>query len=375
MGRAGHNFSSDVFISACIFAILSPLFLFLAGPLLCTSLDTCRNLRLLLINACLSYAILINASPYGFPYTVYPSSNADDPSVSPRYQRVALFHTNRAFRDIPGSNEITSNDSYVLLLALDNNGIRYLKPNSYPNSVPSSILSLISHTETKQSIGLYGGLRELSDAEPVICDRLRPYCAIAPIYPYLHYFTDLYHIPATQHTSTPLTGLRLVSRELVHNSRLPPAYNSWNLTFSVISGPPHTHVLLRTDAPKVRLSNWSFSSGTHVPIPMPLPPRSSEEGKHNTGAHYFLYHIDAAVGVAAGVSWKDPWIFWLIVDAVTSLESVPYFDVAVAGIYMDDRLPSSSSPALLDIKSRLPPWAVPFTACASYDHYRVSLLY
>ncbi|KAA3680836.1 uncharacterized protein DEA37_0005301 [Paragonimus westermani] len=279
---------------------------------------------------------------------VADGSNADDPSVSPRYQRVALFHTNRAFRDIPGSNEITSNDSYVLLLALDNNGIRYLKPNSYPNSVPSSILSLISHTETKQSIGLYGGLRELSDAEPVICDRLRPYCAIAPIYPYLHYFTDLYHIPATQHTSTPLTGLRLVSRELVHNSRLPPAYNSWNLTFSVISGPPHTHVLLRTDAPKVRLSNWSFSSGTHVPIPMPLPPRSSEEGKHNTGAHYFLYHIDAAVGVAAGVSWKDPWIFWLIVDAVTSLESVPYFDVAVAGSTMPHAIllvqPSAKKP-------------------------------
>ncbi|KAF8566701.1 hypothetical protein P879_06995 [Paragonimus westermani] len=226
-----------------------------------------------------------------------------------------------AFRDIPGSNEITSNDSYVLLLALDNNGIRYLKPNSYPNSVPSSILSLISHAETKQSIGLYGGLMELSDAEPVICDRLRPYCAIAPMYPYLHYFTDLYHIPATKHTSTPHTGLRLVSRELVHNSRLPPAYNSWNLTFSVISGPPHTHVLLRTDAPKVRLSDWSFSSGTPVPIPMPLPPRSNEKEKHNTGAHYFLYHIDAAVGVAAGVSWKDPWIFWLVVDAVTSPES------------------------------------------------------
>ncbi|KAF7252930.1 hypothetical protein EG68_11654 [Paragonimus skrjabini miyazakii] len=321
MGRAGHNFSSDVFISACIFAILSPLFLFLAGPLLCTSSETCKNLRLLLVNASLSYAILINASPYGFPYTVYPSSNADDPSVSPRYQRVALFHTNRAFRDTPGSNEVTRNDSYVLLLALDNNGIRYLKPDSYPNSVPSSILSLISHTETKQSTGLYGGLKELSDAEPVICDRSRPYCAIAPMYPYLHYFTDLYHIPAEQHTSAPLTGLRLVSRVLINNSRLPPAYRSWNLTFSIISGPPHTHVLLRTDVPKVRLSNWSFSSGTPVPIPMPLPPRSSKEEKHNTGAHYFLYHIDAAVGVATELSWKDPWIFWLIVDAITNQKS------------------------------------------------------
>ncbi|CAH8543555.1 unnamed protein product [Dicrocoelium dendriticum] len=371
MGRAGHIIGPDIIVAACVFLIVSPAFLFLAGSLQCTSVRVSRNLRLVLLNACLSYAVLVHASPYGFPYTV-SSSNTSDPSISPRFQRVGVFHAVRNFRDKPNDPQITSTDSHVLVLPLDANSIRYLKPNSYPSTVPSSIFTLLHHGDNAYGSALYGGLEELSRITPASCDFSRPYCGIAAIYPSLHYFNNFFFIPTDFHHSKPSTNLHLLSRQVVFLEGLGADRRLWNVTFSVCSGPPHTHITIRTEPPYVLLLRWSFSSEHAIPTPVPLTVDGRINRKQSVGAHYFVYHINAAA--VNQTIWQDPLVFWLIFDAISVPGNVASFDISVSGIYMDESLPSSSSPQLRDILSRLPPWTVPMTACTSYDHYRVGLM-
>ncbi|OON19333.1 peptidase, M28 family, partial [Opisthorchis viverrini] len=293
LGRAGQATAPDILVSVLAFFALSPVALFIAGPLQCTSKEASRTMRLLLLNGCLSYAILVHASPFGFPYTIPSGSDASDPSFSPRLQRVGVFHIDRRFRDRVDYNDITSSDSVMLIFPLDSNGVRYLKPNSYPFSVRSSLFSLFSSDEMQNPVRDYGGLVELVDNSLVACDRSRPYCGIAAMYPYLHLFSGAYYIRSDPHMSKPMTALKVIARDLVGEPTLANARKQWNFTFSVVSGPPHTHFLIRTNTPEVRLVAWSFTTGSTVPMPMPLPARSPSE-KGSTGAHYFIYHVDAA---------------------------------------------------------------------------------
>ncbi|CAH8582441.1 unnamed protein product [Schistosoma bovis] len=85
MGRSGHAIKPDLFLSCCIFIIMLPVMLPSLGRLQCTSRTGSKYLFLMLLNACLSYAILIHASNYGFPYSIQPSPNFSNPLVSPRF--------------------------------------------------------------------------------------------------------------------------------------------------------------------------------------------------------------------------------------------------------------------------------------------------
>ncbi|CAL8074667.1 unnamed protein product [Calicophoron daubneyi] len=363
--RAGDGIKPDVLISICIFYFTFPLTMFCAGPLLCTSANNGRILRLVLLNACLSYAVLVHASPYGFPYSL---SLDPHPNKSPRYQRLAVFHMQRTFRDIPDNEQVTMSDSHVSVTPLDVNGIRYLKPNSYPASIPASVLALLYTSEEQRR--LYGGVAELVGMKPSFCNYSQPYCGTASLYPYLHYFSESYLIPTTPHASKPHVSIRLVSRRSL-NTSAETNRRVWNFTFSVTSGPPNTHVFVRTDVPRVRLSNWSFPIDTPYPVPMPLPTARTHDLKA-VGAHYYIYHINPAAVNSYNTSWFDPWNFWLIVDSLPNTPS-NFFDIAVTGIYMDEKLSSSSSPQLEDIVSRLPPWVTTMQGCATYKHYRFSV--
>ncbi|CAH8564441.1 unnamed protein product [Heterobilharzia americana] len=270
MGRAGHLLKPDLLISGSLFLMMLPVVFLFLGRLQCTSRTSSKSLRLMLLNACLSYVILIHASNYGFPYSLQSSSDFSDPLVSPRYQRLALFHTNRYLRHTPDLSEVTEKDSHILLVPLDANGIQYLKPNSYPMS-SASFITPKEHTQTN-----FRGIKELIGAKPIQCNYSQPYCGIASAYPLLHVFKYIYRIPVEFHKAEPQVKLKLVSRTLLKNY-LADGRLRWNLTFSVMGGPPHTHALIRTDGNLTKLTSWSFTSTAIYPSSMPLPPLLNKE--------------------------------------------------------------------------------------------------
>ncbi|KAH8872073.1 Endoplasmic reticulum metallopeptidase 1 [Schistosoma japonicum] len=367
MGRAGHVIKPDLFLSCCMFVIILPAVLPFLGQLQSTSRTASKYLCLMLLNACLSYTILIHATNYGFPYSIQ-SSNSSDSLFSPRYQRLAIFHSNRYLRHIPDSPEITEKESYILIVPIDSNGIRYLTPNSYPISRLRYFMDPKERTQVN-----YGGIKELVGAQPMGCNYSQPYCGIATVYPLLHVFKYIYRVPAEFHRTEPNVKLKLLSRTLLANYT-PNSRLTWNFTFSVVSGPPHTHVLLRTDGNHTRLTAWSFTSTAMYPSSMPLPTSLMSEIPSNKGEHYFLYHLNAAAFGDHGSSWETPWTFWVVLELQGILPLSNYIDVAVAGIYIDENV-TSHSPVLLDFISRLPPWVTVIKGCAAYDHWRFELNY
>lgn len=320
----------------------------------------------MLLNACLSYTILIHASNYGFPYSIQPSPNFSDPLVSPRYQRLFVFHTNRYLRHIPDSPEITEEESHILIVPIDANGIRYLTPNSYPMSALRLFMNSNEHNQSK-----FKGIKELVDAEPAGCNYSQPYCGVASVYPFLHIPRYFYRVPAEFHKIEPNVKLKLLSRTLLMNY-LPNGRLSWNVTFSVVSGPPHTHILIRTDENYTKLTAWSFASTAMYPSSMPLPPPLISDIPSNKGEHYFLYHLNAAAFGEHGVLWETPWTFWVVFESQEVLSQSSYIDVAIAGLYVDEGV-STRSPPLSDFLSRLPPWVTVTRGCAVYDHWRFHL--
>ncbi|KAK4470740.1 hypothetical protein MN116_006265 [Schistosoma mekongi] len=365
MGRAGHVIKPDLFLSCCMFVIILPAVLPFLGQLQCTSRTASKYLCLILLNACLSYTILIHATNYGFPYSIQ-SSNSSDSLISPRYQRLVIFHFNKYLRHIPDSPEITEKVSHILVVPMDSNGVRYLTPNSHPISGLTSFMGLKEHTRVD-----FRGIKELIGAQPVGCNYSQPYCGIAPIYPLLHVFKYVYHVPVEFHRTEPNVKLKLISRTLLANYT-PNGRLGWNFTFSVVSGPPHTHVLLRTDGYHTKLTAWSFTSTAMYPSSMPLPNSLISEIPDNEGEHYFLYHLNAAAFGDHGSSWETPWTFWVVLELQGIQPLSSYIDVAVAGIYFDENV-TSHSPVLLDFISRLPPWVTVMKGCAAYDHWRFKL--
>lgn len=366
MGRSGHAIKPDLFLSCCIFIIMLPVMLPSLGRLQCTSRTGSKYLFLMLLNACLSYAILIHASNYGFPYSIQPSPNFSNPLVSPRYQRLVVFHTNRFLRHIPDSPEITERESHILIVPIDANGIRYLTPNSYPMSVLRLFMNSKEHTQSN-----FKGIKELVEAEPTGCNYSQPYCGIASIYPFLHIFRYFYRVPAEFHNIEPTVKLKLLSRTLLMDY-LPNSRLSWNVTFSVVSGPPHTHILIRTDGNYTKLTAWSFASTAMYPSSMPLPRPLISDISSNKGEHYFLYHLNAAAFGEHGTLWETPWTFWVVFEAQKVLPQSSYIDVAVAGLYADEDI-STHSPPLSEFLSSLPPWVTVIRGCAVYDHWRFQL--
>ncbi|CAH8595770.1 unnamed protein product [Schistosoma rodhaini] len=355
MGRSGNSIKPDLFLSCCIFIIMLPVMLPSLGRLQCTSRTGSKYLSLMLLNACLSYTILIHASNYGFPYSIQPSPNFSDPLVSPRY-----------LRHIPDSPEITEEESHILIVPIDANGIRYLTPNSYPMSALRLFMNSNEHNQSK-----FKGIKELVDAEPAVCNYSQPYCGVASVYPFLHIIRYFYRVPAEFHKIEPNVNLKLLSRKLLMNY-LPNGRLSWNFTFSVVSGPPHTHILIRTDGNYTKLTAWSFASTAMYPSSMPLPPPLISDIPSNKGEHYFLYHLNAAAFGEHGVLWETPWTFWVVFESQEVLSQSSYIDVAIAGLYVDEGV-STRSPPLSDFLSRLPPWVTVTWGCAVYDHWRFHL--
>lgn len=373
MGRAGHLIKPDLLVALCVFYLMSPITLLAAAYLQRTSNGTGSTLRLLLLNACLSYAILIHASSYGFPYSVHSVTSSFNSILSPRFQRLAIFSTNKIFRDIPDSSNITNTDSHVLLVPMDVNYIRYLKPNSYPSSAPSSFVSV---DESGRSKLLSSGIVELQNATMFHCNASEPYCGIPSVYPLLHLFSKFYQIPAPPHTVEPTPNLKLISKESLYFSTNLNKTLRWNFTFSITAGPPTTHALFRMASNVAKLSSWSFTSTASVPSPVPIPSEISDETLTDSpSAHYFIYHLNAEAVGLNGSFWRSPWNFWITVDLLpTANSSLAYFDLAVSAIYTDDKVSVKNAQFLQDVISRLPPWVVVLQGCAVYDRWRFSLM-
>ncbi|VDP21740.1 unnamed protein product [Echinostoma caproni] len=367
-GRSGQIIEPDIALSVCLFYLISPITLLFGGMMQCSAGNASRSLRLILLNACISYAVLVHASPYGFPYAIPPTSSVDDPTFSPRLQRIAIFHTERRFRDLADSEHVTSNDSFISILPLDVNDIRFLKPHSYPAAIPSSLFSYILQDDNLPNDN-FGGLTELVNASSIPCNRSRPYCGTPSLYPYIHFLDSFYQIPSPPHSLKPTARLIMLSRTSLNNPVFPPDRQAVNLTFSIVSGPPLTHLLIRTDTPSVRLFAWSFNSSSPFPIPIPLPKKRDYPGP--TGAHYFVYHVNAELRNHSQV-WTQPWTFWLCLDFSTDVVQ-PHVDLAAAGIYVHDQFTSCNSPVLKEAMSRLPPWVTTMSGCSSYEHYRFLL--
>ncbi|CAH8582424.1 unnamed protein product [Schistosoma bovis] len=180
-----------------------------------------------------------------------------------------------------------------------------------------------------------------------------------------------YRVPAEFHNIEPTVKLKLLSRTLLMDY-LPNSRLSWNVTFSVVSGPPHTHILIRTDGNYTKLTAWSFASTAMYPSSMPLPRPLISDISSNKGEHYFLYHLNAAAFGEHGTLWETPWTFWVVFEAQEVLPQSSYIDVAVAGLYADEDI-STHSPPLSEFLSSLPPWVTVIRGCAVYDHWRFQL--
>ncbi|TGZ61195.1 hypothetical protein CRM22_008123 [Opisthorchis felineus] len=356
-GRSGNLVRQDVLMSGFVFFCVAPVALFILGPLHCSSTDCGKTLRLLFLNACVTYAVLVHSSSYGFPYTFTTRANINDPSISPRFQRLSVFHIDRTFHGAVESKELENQESFITIVAWDSNGVQYLKPQTG--------LKFLDDNEN----GKPNGLVELLEATPSYCNFSLPYCGIPFFRPLFNFFTDFYHIPAKQHGSKPVAQIDLISRIPMASSQLQSGRVAWNYTFSLWSGPPQTPLALRFEVPHVRLLNWSFAVGTSVPVPVPLTKSPSDPHVESVGGHYFLDFIDARASVSLPV---EPWVFWLVIDRPSDMES-SHFDIAVMGTYLDTKLPSCVSAQLDDVVSRLPPWVSLSSGCASYDHYRVGL--
>ncbi|XP_018652143.1 Fxna peptidase (M28 family) [Schistosoma mansoni] len=277
-----------------------------------------------------------------------------------------LLYWCKYLRHIPDSPEITEEESHILIVPIDANGIRYLTPNSYPMSALRLFMNSNEHNQSK-----FKGIKELVDAEPAGCNYSQPYCGVASVYPFLHIPRYFYRVPAEFHKIEPNVKLKLLSRTLLMNY-LPNGRLSWNVTFSVVSGPPHTHILIRTDENYTKLTAWSFASTAMYPSSMPLPPPLISDIPSNKGEHYFLYHLNAAAFGEHGVLWETPWTFWVVFESQEVLSQSSYIDVAIAGLYVDEGV-STRSPPLSDFLSRLPPWVTVTRGCAVYDHWRFHL--
>ncbi|VDP25657.1 unnamed protein product [Schistosoma margrebowiei] len=292
-------------------------------------------------------------------------SELDDLSTSGGMDSLLLCWY-KFLRHIPDSPEISEKESHILIVPLDANGIRYLTPNSYPMSVLRLFMNSKEHTQSN-----FKGIKELVEAEPTGCNYSQPYCGVASIYPFLHIFRYFYRVPAEFHKIEPSVKLKLLSRTLLMDY-LPNGRLSWNVTFSVVSGPPHTHIVIRTDGNYTKLTAWSFASTAMYPSPMPLPRPLISDIPSNKGEHYFLYHLNAAAFGEHGTLWETPWTFWVVFEACEVLPQSSYIDVAVAGLYADEDI-STRSPPLSEFLSRLPPWVTVIRGCAVYDHWRFQL--
>ncbi|CAH8515223.1 unnamed protein product [Schistosoma turkestanicum] len=296
---------------------------------------------------------------------VYHTPYDTESRISDRCLQLSGDNILRYLRHIPDSPEVTEKESHMLVVPIDVNGIRYLTPNSYPVSA----LRLFMNPEEHMQLN-YKGIKELVEAKPVECNYSQPYCGVASVYPLLHVLKHIYRVPAEFHKIKPNVGLKLLSRTLL-TDYLPNGRLGCNVTFSVVSGPPHTHILIRTDGNHTKLTEWSFTSTALYPSSMPLPP-SLKEIPSNKGEHYFLYHLNAAAFGNHGVLWETPWTFWVVFELQDILPQSSYIDIAAAGLYIDEEVFTRSSP-LLDFISRLPPWVTVTQGCAVYDHWRFQL--
>ncbi|CAL8074658.1 unnamed protein product [Calicophoron daubneyi] len=358
MGRSGQMTRPDLFLSLILFGILVPLTSVCASEIQCTSVTVRQNLHRILLGTAILHTVLVNFTPYGFPYMTSPGSHLLDPTVSPRYQRLLVFHVQRSLREIPNVDTVTRSDSFLLLSPGDVNGIRYLYPSSSDKLKTDS-----------SSFGTAGQLHARTARYNVSL----PYCGIGYFYPFLHLFSEHYVIPAKTHHLKPGIQLTLIARSRPYPNHARSGREIWNFTFSIASGPPEIHILIRTDVPTVCLTNWSVNFDTPHPVPVPLSKVINTGGSRQVGAHYYVHHINAAAVGEMGDKWAKPWIFWLVVDFIPNQGS-DYFDVVVGGNYVDETLPSSSSADLKKFISRLPPWIAEVSGSTSYQHYRFSLL-
>lgn len=365
MGRSGNLFIPDILIALLIFCILFPFTLLLSGYLQCTSKFTAKHVRFFLLNAFLSYVLLIHSSPYGFPYSIKLTPNTSDSSVSPRYQRLWVFHTNRFFHYDPNSN-VPQSDSMITLIPLDVNDIRYLTPETYYRSfIPSFFDSVKLNEKTLQSP--FNGIEELSNIQATPCNTSLPICGLAVPISRLFLHTNVFMIPAKPHSAAPHPVIKLLSRSKLGSDYFSSLNSGWNLTFTVTRGPPQTNVILRLDD-QIVLHSWSFKSKYIEPFPLSLP---SYRSSNHSGTHYYLYHLNAAAISNEGFSWNTPWTFWIVLEMLHSnSEQALFLDLAITGIYVDRKLDSGTSPELEKFISRLPPWVTVVKGCSIYEYSR-----
>ncbi|VEL09253.1 unnamed protein product [Protopolystoma xenopodis] len=417
-GRIGQTVKPDVVIAALCFMILSPVGLFLGGYLQVTSHQASKWLRLLLLNASVAYALMVHTSPLGFPYTTYVVDPTDVSQSAPRYQRIALIHVNRGFRDVPDSFHITSSDSGIFVVPLDANGARYLTPGSFPSPISHSIFSIFKSPSKMSYSGLQGlGLSELVGAKRYLCLRSRPFCGIPFIFPFAQAFFDFFWLTRPVHTAQPPVNLVLLDRFRLHPHHLPMTLRSdystpglrrqaYNICMAITSGPPHTHIFIRTEVPRVRLLDWSFAREAGKPRPLSLPPRAStwaaEEAEDMEyaasdsefgGAHFYIYNVnpsapythdylDSVMPSSDGplnprATWEKPLHFWLVLDLLVPDEGDSIknnsFDISLTGAYFDNDLPSSQSEELTTLLNHLPPWTNALSFVSTYQVWRILL--
>uniref|UniRef100_A0A0X3P5P2 Uncharacterized protein n=3 Tax=Schistocephalus solidus TaxID=70667 RepID=A0A0X3P5P2_SCHSO len=375
-GRSGQLMKPDVTMACILFIVSWPVLLFLADLWHFTSAKSARTMRYLLVNGCITFTVLVHTSQMGFPYAILPDENAH--LFRPSQQRVAVFHVNRAFRDNIKSPSVTNNDSGIVIIPLDTNEFRYFR---HPPSSTLSSNPFILRLQKLMSRGVSDVTEfpELSEYQPFICQRNRPYCGMPLFYPLLHAFNTFFYLPSEPHESRS-AEMHVINRTL-ESKESPVLHRNFsqhvNLTLSVDSFSPHIQLLIRFQPQSIRLVNWSFAPEAGYPQPVPMPSRSPFEKTTSPSAHYFINHFDPSTITSPSGKWPEPWIFWLqFAVSSNSCSDVckDFVDLALVSQYSDQAVSNGRSEALLGMVARLPKWTVPISWISSYEHWRVTLL-
>lgn len=361
MGRSGHAMQPDTVIAVLVAVSALPVLLFCADSVQITSRSASRATRLLLVNACITFLVLVHTSSLGFPYTVMPET--DKHLVLPSQQRVAVFHANRNFHDTT-----TGGDSGIFFFPLDTNGFRYYHhpPSVTPNPFMLKLKGFMAPGPSEPFV-----FPELQEMEAFKFDRNVPYCGVPLLYPLLSAFDTIYYLPSAKHAS-PSPSLSVISQVFEQGEN---GERLVNLTVSVDSQSPLTQMYVRTEPNHVSLVRWSFAPEMGWPSPVSIPTRTFDEDQNMPmSAHYYINHIDPSITQTPSGHFAQPWVFWLQFAINSSSPSSTHScDIALVSQFLDESVPHGSSMPLKTILKRLPQWAVPIYWISSYDHWRLPL--
>ena len=356
MGRSGHEAKPDIIMAGLVAFSTLPLLMFCADAILLTSPKTSRALRDIVINGCITFIIIIHTSSLGFPYTVVPEPSRH--LMLPSQQRVAVFHSNRWFRENPFDTSVTKEDSGIFLFPLDTNRFRYFY--HPPSSTPNPFMLKFRQYLLSEAIEPFY-FPEIEQVEPFSFQCTVPYCGVPLLHPLLNAFDTIYYLPSSKHNS-PSSGFTVIER---HQETMSNGGKLVNVTLSIESSAPLTQLYLRTTPDYVRLTKWSFAPERSQPLPVPIPRRTPLQeggGDGPNSAHFYVNHIDPSVATSPTGRWAQPWVFWLQFT-IYPCEKPDLPDcnasvgIAVVNQYLDESVPYGVSKQMNQILLRLPQWA------------------